>query len=183
MLKWLVLFLYAPLIHSQLNDVCVVRSRDGHSNELETISQTHCEMYDNLKNNQSTIQIIDLDGTIAGCWLYETDTTETIYFNINLNPSGMCASPHFCIQYTNCSALVSGSEVLYKSPTSSPTQSPTVLDMSGIDVANIPSVREDSAFETHTIIIIATLLLCSIATGLGFWMLKTQSKADVIYPV
>ena len=91
MLEKLILLLsLVPPIHGQWdNDICVIRSQDGHSNEQETISKEHCEFYDRLHHNgQDTLQSIDLDGTIAGCWVYETETEERFYYNTNLNPSG-----------------------------------------------------------------------------------------------
>ena len=51
-------------------DICVVRVQDGHSNEQDSISAEHCDLYDRLHhNNETTLQVIDMDGTIAGCWL------------------------------------------------------------------------------------------------------------------
>jgi len=196
LIRLLLLFFYVHLIRGQWDsDLCVQRIQDGHSNEQDSISEVHCELYDRLhNNNQSTLQVIDLDGTIAGCWVYETENGETFYFNKNLNPSGMCSSPHFCVQYTEC--LTGGEtppdnfEILYIAPTPSPTtQSPT-SEQEGINLSNVLAteeptaspIREDPSFPTHTILIVATITLISIATILGFVATKTNTRADITYP-
>lgn len=196
LIRFLLLFCYVTLIHGQWDsDICVQRIQNGHSNEQDTISEIHCELYDRLHhNNQSTMQVIDLDGTIAGCWLYETDTEETFYFNRNLNPSGMCAHPHYCVQYAQC--LTEGEtppdnfEVLYVAPTPAPTTQTPTSEQQGIDIANLLATeeptssptREEPSFPTHTILIVATITLVTLAAIGGFVATKTSARADITYP-
>jgi len=140
------------------------------------------------------MQVIDLDGTIAGCWLYETESEETFYYNKNLNPSGMCASPHYCVQYTDCIAegepLPANYEVLYVAPTPAPTTQAPTSEQQGIDIANIfetdeptpAPTREEPSYPTHTILLVATILLVSLAAISGFIATKTAARADINYP-
>jgi hypothetical protein len=190
-IQFLLLLLFSTAQAFTDNDVCVVLIQDGHSNEQDSITADHCELYDRLKhNNASTLQTINMDGTIAGCWLYETDTEEVFYYNENLNPSGMCSAPHHCVQYADCTANVSGSETLYIAPTSSPTSPAPTTDDDGIDVAsndmsdsptNTPT-RSPPSFPTNNIIAIATVTLVSLAAVMGFLATKTQHKRNVTYP-
>jgi len=184
-LNWILLLFYFPLIHGEKEDICIIRSRDGHTNEEETITQTDCERYDKwLNNNQSTIQIIDVDGTIAGCWLFETKTTETIYFNTNLNPSGMCSAPHYCVQYVDCSSSDDGVEKMYVAPTTTPTSTPTTADgieVSDIDESTTPSRDEDPEYPTHQILLIATIILVTISSMFFLIAIRTRTKANILY--
>lgn len=187
----ILLLIILGIIHGQTNDICVIRTREGHSNEQDTISQAHCAMYDRLHhNNQSTMQVIDLDGTIAGCWLYETEEEEVFYYNTNLNPSGMCSSPHYCIHYTDCDSAVEGTETLYVAPTATPTsQAPTSDSQgNGIGVADLSEeptsapTREDPSTPTSTILLVAVITLVSLTSIAGFIATKTQTRTDVTYP-
>ena len=195
--RLLLLLSILPTIHGQWdNDICVVRSRDGHSNERETISQDHCAYYDRLHHNgQDTLQVIDLDGTIAGCWLYETETDETFYYNTNLNPSGMCASPHYCVQYTDCIAeggtLPDNYEAMYLAPTPVPTTGSPTSNEEGIDIASAlytdaptsSPTREPPSFPRYTILLVSCITLIVFGSIFGFLSIRTTAKADVVYPV
>ena len=187
--RLILLLCFLKLIYSQESDICIVREQDGHSNEHDSISESHCELYDRLRhNNQSTMQIIDIDGTIAGCWLFETDSTETFYYNKNQNPSGMCSAPHYCLQYTPCTTehQPDSYEVLYVAPTAAPTsQAPT--NQGGIDIANVqttntPTVpRNPPSFPTHDILAIAVTCLISLGLIAWFATLRANAKSDVSY--
>lgn len=195
LIRFVYLFCFVKLIYSQwTEDLCITREQDGHSNEEDSISELHCEYYDRLHhNNESTLQVIDVSGTIAGCWLYETDTTETFYYNKNANPSGMCSSPHQCIQYTTC--LTDGEtppdsyEILYVVPTPAPTSQAPTITQQGISLANLIPIdaptdaptREPPAFATHNILVIAAVVLTSISTIGGYIAIKTNAKADISY--
>ena len=167
-------------------DICVVRIQDGHSNEHDSISKTHCEMYDRLNhNNTSTMQTIDLDGTIAGCWIYETDADELFYWNTNLNPSGMCAHPHYCVQYVDCDAGVEAMEVLYLAPPPPPT-APTVgigtVDLTPAPTPTGSTTRKDPQINSKDIIMIMMLILVVTIIIVGYFVVRTNKRSRLTYP-
>jgi hypothetical protein len=161
--------------------------QDGHSNEEDSISEAHCDLYDRLHhNNSSELQTIDTSGTIGGCWLYETESDEKFYWNDHNNPSGMCSSPHFCIQYIDCAAIDEGIEVLLAAPTASPTTStPTSISNIGTaekdELATKAPTRSDPALPTHNILVIATIALISILAIMGYLGSQTHFRGDVTY--
>tara|TARA_B110000211_G_C13988505_1_gene512868 strand:- start:40 stop:603 length:564 start_codon:yes stop_codon:yes gene_type:complete len=171
-------------------DICVVRVQDGHSNEQDTISKSHCELYDRLHhNNVSTLQTIHLDGTIAGCWVYETDVGEVFYWNNNLNPSGMCAHPHYCVQYVDCSEGTNGAELLYTSPTPPPTETPPptapTIGIGTVAVTQRPTstpTLKKATIPTKDIIMICTIVLVTLLFIMGYVIVRTNKRGKLYYP-
>lgn len=186
MIKLFLLLLFRTV---SAGDICISRVQDGNTNEQGSISEEHCRLYDRINhNNVSTLQEINLDGTIAGCWLYETNTEEIFYWNSDPNPSGMCSAPHYCIQYATCSDAAA--EVLYVEPTIAPTTNPTIQPTNsngGIGTAGVtdpPSsapTRSEPSYPTKNIILIATIALVSFLVVMGYFATQTRHRQNVTY--
>ena len=176
------LFLVLVLYSVSAEDICVLKIQDGHSNEQDSISAEHCDLYDRLNhNNETTLQVIDMDGTIAGCWLFDGSTH---YYNTNLNPSGMCSPPHSCLQYVDCLAGILGTEILIAAATTAPTTTTTDGGIGTVAV-NAPTIeptsRPDPSHPMKDIITIAAVVLMSCLGVVGYIITQTRARADIVY--
>jgi len=175
------LLLYSRTIFEvQSADVCVVRIQDGHSNEEDSITHAHCELYDLLHHNgTSTLRVIDIDGTVAGCWLFEG---ETFYYNSNLNPSGMCSVPHYCIQYADCATSnAEGLETLIQ--TNATNAGGGITTAAATPTAALTaSLRPEPAFPSHDIIKYSTIVLVIILAIIGYLLIRTNHRVRLTYP-
>jgi len=190
MIVWLILLIKLSIVVGQLNDICVKRVNDGHSNDIDTITQEHCAMYDRTMNgNVDTMQILDLDGSIAGCWVHETTGSETYYYNTNLNPSGMCSSPHFCVQYADCSAI--DSVAIFVAPTDAPTATLAPTDteyeyeggdgIGGVSLTTDPPTHSEPTTPTKDIIMIAAIVLVFLTTVFGYFVARSHQRTNISY--